>query len=123
MSNGVFTAMPWHGVATIAVFPAYQFKKFESNLFLIKGHKGAITDCNFSPFTPQVLASTSEDATCKIWIIRDTKKGLTEHMVPHAAELVGHSKKTLTCNWHHIAKNTLATTSVDNTCRLWDIET
>ena len=44
VSNGLFTAMPWHGTATIAVFPSYKFKRFENDIFLIKGHKGAITD-------------------------------------------------------------------------------
>lgn len=50
------------------------------------------------------------------------KNGLKEHMIPAAAELVGHSKKTLQCVWHHIANNTMATTSIDNTVRIWDVE-
>jgi len=121
VSNGLFTAMPWHGTATIAVFPAYKFKRFENDIFLIKGHDGPITDVQFSPFAPQLLASTSEDSTIKLWILKD-KNGLKEHMVKPAAELIGHNKKTLQCAWHHIAENTMATTSVDNTVRMWDIE-
>ena len=120
VSNGLLTALPWQGTATIAVFPAYKFKKFENDLFLIMGHKGAITDCQFSPFTPQLLASTSADATCKLWAIQ--KGGLQEHMVPCAAELVGHQKKTIQAVWHHIASNVIATTSIDNSVRVWDVE-
>jgi len=28
-SNGVFTALPWKSTGSFAVFPAYDFKKFD----------------------------------------------------------------------------------------------
>ena len=49
-SNGVFTAVPWKSNASIAVFSAYDFKRFDASIPLVKGHKGAITDVAFSPF-------------------------------------------------------------------------
>ena len=78
----------WHGPSTIAVFPSYDFKRFENDLPLIKGHKGGVTDCAWSPFADQLLASSSEDATAKLWIIKEG--GLKGHMMNSACDLVGH---------------------------------
>jgi WD40 repeat protein len=33
----------------------------------------------------------------------------------------GHGRPLSGLAWHHIAKNTLATTSQDTTARLWDV--
>ena len=49
-SNGTFTALPWKANSSIAVFPAYDFKRFDNHIPLIKGHTGTITDVSFSPF-------------------------------------------------------------------------
>jgi WD40 repeat protein len=43
-------------------------------------------------------------------------------MINAAVDLTGHAKKVLSVNWHHILNNTLATTSFDNTVRVWDVE-
>jgi WD40 repeat protein len=38
------------------------------------------------------------------------------------AKLVGHNKKVLSCEWHSITNSLLATSSMDNTVRIWDVE-
>jgi len=43
-------------------------------------------------------------------------------MVQPIASLVGHGKKVLSVNWHQSCNNTIATTSFDNTVRVWDVE-
>ena len=55
--------------STVAVFPAYNFKRFDNNIFLIKGHTGNVTDCDFSPYNDNLLATASEDGSTKLWII------------------------------------------------------
>jgi hypothetical protein len=60
---------------------------------LIKGHTGAITDVAFSPFVDQLLGSTSEDGTTKLWVIPEG--GITEHVKEWDAELKGHTHKVL----------------------------
>lgn len=37
-SNGVFTALAYKMTSSVAVFPAYEFKRFDNTIFLIKGH-------------------------------------------------------------------------------------
>lgn len=71
--------MPWKFPATIAVFPAYKFQKFEQNVKKINGHADMITHTEWSPFNPQHLMSSSKDATIKLWEI-PTAEGLTHDM-------------------------------------------
>lgn len=102
------------------MFPAYEFKRFDNNINLIKGHTGAITDVSFSPFVEQLLASSSEDGTTKLWVIPEG--GITDHVKEYDGMLKGHTKKVLALRWHRIADNVLATHSADLTVRIWDIE-
>jgi WD40 repeat protein len=67
------------------VFPSYEFKRFDNNLNLIMGHKGNVTDCAFSPFNKNLLATTAEDGLCKLWLIGD--EGLTENVMEADASL------------------------------------
>ena len=91
-SNGYYTAVPWTNTATLAVFPSYKFGKFQADVKLIKGHKGNVTDVAFSPFAKQLLASGSEDATIKLWVLSNPK-GIDDHIMSPAAEMLGHSRK------------------------------
>jgi WD40 repeat protein len=86
---------------------------------LIKGHNGEITDCAFSPFAPDLLASSSNDCTVKLWILNNDN--IKEHITKCAVELKGHAHKVLSVNWHNICKNTLSTSSFDNTVKVWDV--
>ena len=71
-SNGKLTAVNWVTTSSIAVFGAYDFKRFYQDMPLIKGHSGNVTDLQWSPFQDKLLASASDDSTIKLWVI-DTK--------------------------------------------------
>ena len=111
--------MPWHRQATVAVFPAYKFTRFDNNIKLLMGHKGAVTDIGFSPFNKQLLCTTSEDGTAKLWLIPED--GVTEDIKEADADLLGHTKKVMACQWHRTAENVLATHSADGCVRIWDV--
>lgn len=118
-SNGLLTAMAWTQASSIAVFKADDFKRFDANIPLIKGHQGAITDLMFSPFHDQLLASASEDGKVKMWMIDE--QGLTDHVKDEDMALSGHSKKVLGLRWHNSVENLIASSSIDNTIRVWDV--
>ena len=113
--------MPWTQNASIACFSSYDFKRFDANIPLIKGHTGNITDLGFSPFHDNLLGSASEDGKIKLWVIPEG--GLYEHVEEEDLELIVHTKKALCIRWHHIAENLLASYSIDNTVRIWDVST
>ena len=100
--------------STVAVFPAYNFKRFDSNIFLIKSHTGNVTDCDFSPYNDNLLATASEDGPTKLWVI--LTEGLTYHLKNADAIFVGHTRKVMGLAWHRPADNILATHYVDHDC-------
>jgi coronin-1B/1C/6 len=98
---------------------AYDFKRFEADLALIKGHAGPVTDIEFSPFNDFLLATASEDATIKMWIIPE--EGIIKDVTECDAELRGHAKKVIFSKFHPSADTTLASAAADNTVRIWDV--
>lgn len=98
---------------------AYEYKRLEADLPLIKGHAGPVVDFDFSPFNDSLLATASEDGTIKIWLIPD--EGITHDVSECDAELRGHSKKLILSKFHPSSDYTLASCALDNTVRIWDI--
>jgi WD40 repeat protein len=103
----------------ISVVKAYDYKRLEADLPLIKGHAGPVVDFDFSPFNDNLLATASEDGTVKFWIIPDD--GITKDVTEFDAELRGHSKKLIFAKFHPSADYTIATSGADSTVRIWDI--
>ena len=120
VSNGKFTALPWERQGTVAVLPAYDFRRLDNTIPLIVGHKGAVTDTQFSHHNDNLLGTSSEDGSLRLWLLED--EGLTENLRDADATLNGHTKKVLGFQWHHIVENTIASYSFDNTVRIWDVE-
>lgn len=118
--NGKLTAVNWSSVASIAVFGAYDYRRFDNSIPLIKGHKGGVTDLQFSPFEDRLLASSSDDSTIKLWFI-EGEKGLTEHMSTPASSLEEHAKKCKAIQWHPTSENLLASYAEDETVKIWDV--
>ena len=118
-SNGILTAMAWTQASSIAVWGGTDFKRFDANIPLIKGHQGAVTDLMFSPFHNNLLASSSEDGKVKLWVIPDG--GLTQHLKEEDMCLTGHSKKALSVRWHNSVENLMSTGANDNTVKIWDV--
>jgi WD40 repeat protein len=117
--NDKFIALPWSRTSTVAVFPAYDFKRFETNLPLIQGHKGNINDVQFSHFNPNLMATASEDGMIKLWLIPD--EGIKTNVAESDGDLAGHTKKVTGLRWHRTADNLIASHSADSTVRIWDV--
>lgn len=98
---------------------AYDYKRFEADLPLIKGHAGPINDFEFSPFNDSLLVTASEDATIKLWIIPE--EGIVNDVTDCDAELRGHSKKLIFSKFHPSSEMTLASAAADMTVRIWDV--
>lgn len=120
--NGKLTAVNWSAASSIAVFGAYDYKRFDVNTPLIKGHSGAITDLQWSPFQDKLLASSSDDSTIKLWFI-EGEQGITSHVTECDMEFDDHAKKCKAIQWHPIAEHVLASYAEDSTVRVWDVNT
>lgn len=71
--------MPWKGNAAFGLWANTDYKKFDQNQPLVKGHKGNISDVQFYPFSNVILASSSADCLIKIWVC--PKGGLQKDML------------------------------------------
>jgi coronin-1B/1C/6 len=120
-SNGIFTAIPWktRGGGVLSVVKAYDFKRLDPTLPLLKGHSGPIPDFDFSPFNPNLLCTGAEDGLIKMWLIPED--GVTQDINECDGELSGHTKKLVLIKFHPAADYTLASAGADNTIRIWDI--
>ena len=70
-SNGKMAAVPWAGAGSIAVFNIDNAKQFDANIPLLKGHRGAVQDMQWSHFEDRLLASSADDGIVKFWIFDD----------------------------------------------------
>jgi len=120
--NPLFFGLCWQaqGGGALAVVPLASAGKLK-DIPLFTGHKAAILDLDFSPFNDYLVASASEDATCKIWSIPEG--GLEGSSDQAAQVLSGHQRKVGSVDFNPCAENVLATSSTDLTVRLWDIKT
>lgn len=91
-----------------------------SDVPVIAGHQGHVTDFDFNPFNDQIIATGSEDTSIKIWTIPE--EGLTEKLTEATQTLEGHQRKVTILRFHPTANNVLASASADMTVKLWDIE-
>ncbi|KAJ5067249.1 coronin [Anaeramoeba ignava] len=106
--GGAFAVLPLTSVGKLGVIP------------LVKGHTGKVLDLAFNPFNPNLIGSSSEDCTAKIWNIPD--EGLKEDMKESVQNLNGHKRKVGHIVFHPSANNVVSTTSADYTVKIWDIE-
>jgi len=76
----------------------------------------------WSPFQDKLLATSSDDATIKLWVI-DSYDGIDKTVTQSDMEFDEHAKKCKAIQWHPICENVLASYAEDNTIRVWDVNT
>lgn len=119
--NGKFICFPWEsgGGGTLAVIPLTRTGRLPRDLPLVTGHSGGILDFEFNPFDDNILVSSSEDMTIKVWSIPD--EGIKTHMREPVLTLEGHGKKVPFCTCNPTSANIVASASFDQTCRVWNL--
>eukprot|EP00914_Ancora_sagittata_P001945 GHVO01004480.1.p1 GENE.GHVO01004480.1~~GHVO01004480.1.p1 ORF type:complete len:555 (+),score=71.67 GHVO01004480.1:32-1696(+) len=102
------------GGGTIGILNYQHIGERKPPVIMLKGHRGAIQDLAFSPFYDDVLGSTSDDGTARIWKIGSEPETL--------ATLTGHEKRVTLLSFNSVAESIVATSGADNTIRIWDWE-
>lgn len=83
------------------------------------GHNGQITDLAWNPFHDWVLASSSNDATIKLWKLPEF--GLSENLTTPENTINIQGKKAETLAWNPTGFNILASGSADGVINIWDV--
>ena len=132
-TNGKYISVNWDssGGGAFAVIPVGETGKAPDTVSLFRGHKGPVLDTAFNPFNEQQVASCSDDGDILLWQIPDDYsfhkyldeddniKDITEPI----KVLSGHKKKVGLIEFHPCAANVLASTSLDYSVKIWNVET
>lgn len=131
-TNGKFISVNWNasGGGAFAVIPVNEVGKCPDQIPLFRGHTAQVLDTDFDPFNDHRIASGSDDSKIAIW---DIPKGYSIHNnsdengdvkdIQPVKVLSGHSRKVGHVLFHPLAQNVLASSSLDYTVKLWNIET
>lgn len=131
-TNGRFISVNWNasGGGAFAVIPVNEVGKCPDQIPLFRGHTAQVLDTDFDPFNDHRIASGSDDSKIAIW---DIPKGYSIHNnsdeksdvkdIQPIKVLSGHSRKVGHVLFHPLAQNVLASSSLDYTVKLWNIET
>ncbi|XP_062619419.1 coronin-2B-like isoform X5 [Saccostrea cucullata] len=84
------------------------------------GHAGVVLDIKFNPFNDNIIASSSEDCTVKLW--RIPEDGLKTNLTEWLVDLHGHKRRVGYIEWHPTAENILLSAGFDYKCVLWNVE-
>lgn len=121
-ANGSFIAVPMQGGGgPVAVINRDTPGRAGLNMPVLNVHSGDVTDMEFSPFLPNVIATGSED--CRVAVTVLPEGGLTENHSQSAGTstvFAGHQKKIVNVNFHPTA-NVLASSGADNVVKVWDL--
>jgi hypothetical protein len=108
------------GGGCMYVLPLDTHGKLPASTPQVTGHSSNVLDMDFNPFHENILASTSEDMTVKIWGIPEG--GLTANLDTPLVNFTQHNKKVTFALFHPVAANVLGTASGDQTVKIFDIE-
>uniref|UniRef100_A0A0R3RGK9 Coronin n=1 Tax=Elaeophora elaphi TaxID=1147741 RepID=A0A0R3RGK9_9BILA len=95
--------------------------RIEKDYPFVDAHRAPCHEVAWSPFNDNVIASCSEDTTCKIWLI--PQNGLIRTISEPVVELCGHQKRVNTLAWHPTASNILLTAGGENKLLIWNVGT
>lgn len=109
------------GGGAFLVLPLKSCGRVDINAPLVAGHKGPVLDIAWCPFNDNLIASSSEDTTIKIWQVPD--HGLSRTLTEPVVDLVKHQRRVGFLAWHPSADNILLSAGSDCKVMIWNIET
>lgn len=121
-ANAESFAVPWTGTGgLLAVIPFTQTGRLPTSVSCFE-IGSQLLDFDAHPFNPRIFATGGEDAHVKVWRVPDgglisLKKNLTACEV----DMIGHTRKITTVNFHPTAENILFTSGADLVVRVWDV--
>lgn len=109
------------GGGSFLVLPVEKTGRVDRDTPLVVGHKAAVLDIAWCPHNDNLIASSSEDCTIKIWDIPNG--GLTKNLTDCVADLVAHQRRVGVLAWHPTAYLVLMSAGSDNKVFIWNVAT
>jgi coronin-1B/1C/6 len=108
------------GGGAFLVLPLQRTGRIDHDEPLVVGHKAPVLEVAWCTHDDNLVASSSEDGTIKIWKIPD--HGLEANLTEPFRDLCAHQRKVTTINWHPTAYLVLLSASADNKIIIWDVD-
>lgn len=109
------------GGGAFLVLPIEKVGRVDRDVPLVVGHKAAVLDIAWCPHNDNLIASSSEDCTIKIWEI--PQGGLSKNLTDCVADLVAHQRRVGVINWHPSAHLVLLSAGSDFKVFVWNVAT
>jgi coronin-1B/1C/6 len=109
------------GGGSFLVMPVEKTGRVDRDTPLVVGHKAAVLDVAWCPHNDNLIASSSEDCTIKVWDIPNG--GLTKNLNDCVADLVAHQRRVGVICWHPTAYLVLMSAGSDNKVFIWNVAT
>lgn len=119
-SKYVGMVYPATGGGSFIILRHDQAGKVKPDAPLFSGHSNPVQDIDFSPFNDNIIASSSEDCTVKVWSIPEG--GPSQTVTQPLMTLSGHQKRVGILMFNPVASNVLASCGSDGTVITWDAE-
>ena len=85
----------------------------------VTGHTAPVLDIAWSPFNDNIIASSSEDCSVRVWYVPDGQSML--ELDQSLVTMTGHKRKVGQISWHPAANNILASSGHDNLIIVWNV--
>ncbi|XP_043084825.1 coronin-2B isoform X2 [Puntigrus tetrazona] len=108
------------GGGAFLVIPLHKPGRIDPHHPKVCGHQGGVMDIKWSPFMDNIIASSSEDCTVRIWQIPDG--GLRRNMTDALMILLGHSRRAGLVEWHPTCSGILLSAGYDCKILIWNLE-
>uniref|UniRef100_A0A672P7B2 Coronin n=1 Tax=Sinocyclocheilus grahami TaxID=75366 RepID=A0A672P7B2_SINGR len=108
------------GGGAFLVIPLHKPGRIDPHHPKVCGHQGSVMDIRWSPFMDNIIASSSEDCTVRIWQIPDG--GLRRNMTEALMILIGHSRRVGLIEWHPTCSGILLSAGYDCKILIWNLE-
>ena len=96
-----------------------QTGRSEVNQGRVIGHKGPVLDIKWNPFNDNVIASSSDDCTVKLWHIPEG--GLIRSLADPLVTLAEHKRRVPFIDWHPTANGILFSVGFDHSILVWNV--
>ncbi|KAI3384038.1 hypothetical protein SNEBB_002434 [Seison nebaliae] len=108
------------GGGCFLVLPLEKTGRVDRDTPFVSGHRAAVLEITWSPHNDNIIASSSDDTTVKVWEIPDG--GLTTNMNVPIRDLKRHERKVGILKWHPSAYLVLLSAGMDGRICFWNVE-